>query len=233
MNNVDLISEGLWDHYSGLPNPSWYRYKKELANEEKDTEDIIDFGNINGEIQTQEKKYMGFVKTSLIPTYDQNLRVYLFDDVPEFLPSYSPIEMVEAGVFGGNYFGNIEVKQNWVEYVPQEFLDECNTSKLISPQYNKRLNKYGVACGMDYQGWIDSGGIKEQDPYGWFNWYINFYYGRRSLDDDRQISRWRSFVGRHSGMLKSICLKKKTPVSDESISPKTRQGLLHWSYVIN
>ena len=55
MNNVDLISKELWDHYSGLPNPSWYQYKKELG-EEEDTEDIIDLGNSNEEIQTQKKK---------------------------------------------------------------------------------------------------------------------------------------------------------------------------------
>ena len=159
--------------------------------------------------------------------------IYTFDDAPGFTPSYSPIEMVEAGVFGGNYFGNVEVKKNWLEYVPQEFADGCNTDKLINPQYNKRLNKYGVTCGMNYRDWVNLGWIKDQDPYGWFNRYINFYYGRRSLDDDRQISRWRSFVGRHAGMLKSMCLKKKVSISDESISPKTRQGLLHWAYTIN
>jgi hypothetical protein len=233
VDSVDLISEELWDHYSGLPNPAWYQYKKKLNNGKENEEDIIDLGNVNEKIQTQEKKYMGSVEISLAPTYDPNLRLYSFDDTPGFTPSYSPVEMVEAGVFGGNYFGNIEVKHNWLEFVPSEFVDKCNTNKLINPQYNKSLNKYGVACGMDYQGWINSGWIKEQDPYGWFNWYINFYYGRRSLDDDRQISRWRSFTGRHSGMLKSMCLKKKVSTSDESISPKTRQGLLHWAYTIN
>ena len=30
MSKVDLIEEDLWDHYSGLPNPSWYQYKKEV-----------------------------------------------------------------------------------------------------------------------------------------------------------------------------------------------------------
>ena len=39
MNKVDLIEEELWDHYSGLPNPSWYQYKKELIDEEEDIED--------------------------------------------------------------------------------------------------------------------------------------------------------------------------------------------------
>jgi hypothetical protein len=39
VNKVDLIEEELWDHYSGLPNPSWYQYKKELIDEEEDIED--------------------------------------------------------------------------------------------------------------------------------------------------------------------------------------------------
>lgn len=39
MSKIDLVEEELWDHYSGLPNPSWYQYKKELNNEQEDTED--------------------------------------------------------------------------------------------------------------------------------------------------------------------------------------------------
>ena len=40
--NVNLIEEDLWDHYSGLPNPLWYQYKKELEDEEDDTDISID-----------------------------------------------------------------------------------------------------------------------------------------------------------------------------------------------
>lgn len=36
---VDLIKEDLWDHYSGLPNPQWYEYKKELEEDEEDSAD--------------------------------------------------------------------------------------------------------------------------------------------------------------------------------------------------
>jgi hypothetical protein len=46
MSEVDLIDENLWDHYSGLPNPAWYQYKKKL-NEEKDTDSSIDLGVID------------------------------------------------------------------------------------------------------------------------------------------------------------------------------------------
>lgn len=62
-NVVNLIEEDLWDHYSGLPNPSWYEYKKELKDEEDDTDNDIDMGNLNKEIQeTQKKKHVGPIK---------------------------------------------------------------------------------------------------------------------------------------------------------------------------
>ena len=35
-SEVDLIEEGMWDHYSGLPNPAWYEYEAQLRNEEID-----------------------------------------------------------------------------------------------------------------------------------------------------------------------------------------------------
>jgi len=37
MSKIDLIEEDLWDHYSGLPNPTWYEYKKQLEDEEEST----------------------------------------------------------------------------------------------------------------------------------------------------------------------------------------------------
>jgi hypothetical protein len=42
MNKVDLISDELWDHYSGLPNPLWYQHVKNLEDEEEDTSDSDD-----------------------------------------------------------------------------------------------------------------------------------------------------------------------------------------------
>jgi hypothetical protein len=50
MSKVDLIEEELWDHYSGLPNPAWYQFKKASINEEEDTEDSTDIGDIDGKI---------------------------------------------------------------------------------------------------------------------------------------------------------------------------------------
>jgi hypothetical protein len=50
MSEVNLIDENLWDHYSGLPNPAWYQYKKKLNNEEEDTDSSTDLGGINEEV---------------------------------------------------------------------------------------------------------------------------------------------------------------------------------------
>lgn len=36
MDKIDLVDENLWDHYSGLPNPAWYQYKKEQEDGEED-----------------------------------------------------------------------------------------------------------------------------------------------------------------------------------------------------
>ena len=50
MSDVNLVEEELWDHYSGLPNPLWYQYKKELEDEEDDTSDSSDLGTSNKEV---------------------------------------------------------------------------------------------------------------------------------------------------------------------------------------
>jgi hypothetical protein len=50
MSKVDLVEEELWDHYSGLPNPAWYQYRKKLSDKEEDTEDSVDLGDVNDEV---------------------------------------------------------------------------------------------------------------------------------------------------------------------------------------
>ena len=48
MSKIDLIEEDLWDHYSGLPNPTWYEFKNQLEDEEDDTFDE-EYGKRSGE----------------------------------------------------------------------------------------------------------------------------------------------------------------------------------------
>lgn len=128
----------------------------------------------------------------------------------DFKPDYTPLEMFEMGIFGGNYFKIITV-------LPKKFTN--STIPLIhldKPNFNH--NKYKVDCGTSLQWWQDKGLIHKDDPNGWVEWYIKYYYGRRHVDDARQIARFNAFKSRHGGML------KKYPDS-----LKTKQNLLQWA----
>lgn len=86
----------------------------------------------------------------------------------------------------------------------------------------------GVKAGQSLADWEKSGWIRAQDPRGWFQWYCRFYLGRRSADDDRQISRWSGVCGRN-GRFKKALVKKvlasggRDKWNDESVAPVLRQ----------
>ena len=67
-------------------------------------------------------------------------------------------------------------------------------------------------------------------PYGWFQWYFRYWLGRRSVDDERQIKRWKGIVSRFKGKLIKMIKDVNGNFNDYSISPKIRQILLNWGY---
>lgn len=160
-----------------------------------------------------------------------------FRDVVSFVTCYSPLRMIELGIFGLGYFGIRDVDKsslnNFLVSVP-EFsgqIDDEIKSKIYSDPQVFSQNCYGIKAGLDYSYWQDNEWIHPDDPYGWFNWYIQFYYGRRHEDDFRQIRRYRSFVKRHWGMLKGYCQKAGIPLEQaENRYQKTCQGLLQWGW---
>ena len=74
--------------------------------------------------------------------------------------------------------------------------------------------------------WENKGWIKPIDPCGWFQWYFRNWKGRRSEDDQRQISRWKRIVSRFKGILIRLIKNGKD-------SPKIRQVLFHWGYELD
>ena len=58
------------------------------------------------------------------------------------------------------------------------------------------------------------------DPYGWFQWYFRYYFGRRSVDDKRQTRRWKGIVDRFEAMLIKMIKDVNGEFDDYSISPK-------------
>lgn len=139
-----------------------------------------------------------------------------FEDKPKFKPCYTPVEMFKAGIFGGSYFQNATT-------LPVKFVAESESLLLSEISPHKRNNQYGVLSGSSLEWWLSQNLIHIDDPNGWVEWYVKFYYGRRHADDDRQIQRFRSFVTRHLGMLRGYQARGKD-------SAKTKQNLLQWAW---
>tara|TARA_Y100000389_G_scaffold128022_1_gene125368 strand:- start:2973 stop:3431 length:459 start_codon:yes stop_codon:yes gene_type:complete len=143
-----------------------------------------------------------------------------------FEPTLTPKQIFEYGAFGGTYFRPIYssiTKKNYKnQHKKFKFLSHIDDSKLIQSTYDKSINKYKVKVGTSLEFWEDKKWITSNDPYGWIQWYCNYYQGRRIPDEDeRQIKRWLGIKNRFGKWL--INLKKKN-----KDSPKIKQTLLHW-----
>lgn len=177
----------------------------------------------------------------------------IFEDYPNFRPNLTPEEVLRAGSFGGTYFRpihssitNMDYKDEAWKELPTEWLSGLNVKVLIaSPTYRKGVNKYKEKCGQGLDEWEGNGWIKKIDPYGWFQWYCRFYQGRRSADDERQISRGVGVMGPKGRWKNNLVNKLKSRVTnnknrqevervlnDYNISPKIRQLLQHWAYQV-
>lgn len=133
-----------------------------------------------------------------------------------FKPDLSPKEMLELGVFGGLYFSD----------TPKEFPKSWFRKAKLSPdgKRHKELNYFGVHASQPLSVWQAKGWIHPQDPRGWFQWYCRYYVGRRTDDDERQITRWLA-MRRHMTQIQNNCR-----VGDIACRPRQRQALMHWAY---
>jgi hypothetical protein len=134
---------------------------------------------------------------------------------PAFRPQLTPKQMLRLGVFGGKYLTDCrnEFPEDWF-----------TNAKLCHEQHDRRLNFFGVNASQPLSVWRKKGWLYEEDPRGWFQWYCRYYQGRRSVDDERQIRRWRA-VQRHVKQLQQNC-----PQGELDCRPRQRQALLHWAY---
>jgi hypothetical protein len=152
-----------------------------------------------------------------------------FDDYPEFRPNLTPREIIELGSFGGTYWRPIcsaitgKCYKDEYKKLPRSYWVGIPLNKMTRPweDYDKNINKYGVKVGTTLEFWEKKGWITKYDPYGAYQWYCHFYYGRRTPDDKRQINRWIGVKNRFLPRLKKL-------VSEGKDSPKIRQTLLHW-----
>ena len=163
----------------------------------------------------------------------------IFKDYPDFRPNLTPEEIFRQGAFGGTYWRPISsgvtgksYKDAHLEF-PKKWWADIPDDMLISPTCNPSVNKYRDTSGTSLRFWESKKWIRDQDPYGWVQWYSRFYRGRRSPDDVRQINRWKAFAGpkgRFRRWLVNLVKKRGTTYDDVTVSPKIRQGLHQWAY---
>jgi len=165
----------------------------------------------------------------------------VFKDYHEFRPNLTPREIFKLGSFGGTYWRDIYSKvtkknyknmhlkypKSWWSGIHEDYLT------LDWEDYDKNINKYGVKVGTTLEFWESKGWIKASQPYGWVEWYCDFYNGKRGADDERQIKRWVQTAGPNSRFRRALIneiLRKNKKYNDFTISPKRRQTLQHWGY---
>ena len=135
-----------------------------------------------------------------------------------FGPSYTPMEMLDLGIFEGLYTAAIA-------NIPSKY----KSHKKVLPRGSKpdiSLNRFKVKSRQSLLEWQEKGWTTEASPLGWWEWYIKYFEGRRiSAEDRMQINRFRSFVARHQGQ---IVISGR--LRDLSVRTKQRQGLLQWGW---
>ena len=133
----------------------------------------------------------------------------------DFKPELTPKQMLQMGIFGGEYFADrpSDIPKDWFEEVK------------LSDKSDPKLNYFGVPASQPLKVWQQKGWIDERDPRGWFQWYCRYYLGRREPEYDTwQIKRWKA-IRRHVGQIKANCMP-----GDINCRPRQRQALLHWAY---
>ncbi len=165
----------------------------------------------------------------------------IFKDYPNFKPNLTPKEMFQMGSFGGTYWREIfscitnKCYKNQHKKYPKSWWRDIPESWLTTEwdNYDKKINFYGVKVGTTLEFWEEKEWITKNHPYGWVQWYCDFYNGKRCVDDDWQIKRWQNTAGPNSRFrraLINLIKKNKTKYNDYKISPKIRQTLQHWGY---
>jgi hypothetical protein len=169
----------------------------------------------------------------------QKKRKTKFKDYPDFRPNLTPRDMFTLGSFGGTYWRPIKsgvtgksYKNEHVKY-PKSWWKGIPEAHLTSDTCDVSINKYKVSVGTSLEFWESKNWINKLHPYGWVQWYCDFYQGKRGSDDERQIQRWKNLAGprgRFMRFLVTQIVKKGAKWNDETVSPKIRQVLQHWGY---
>lgn len=157
----------------------------------------------------------------------------------DFYPYLTPSDILKNGAFGGSYFGIEDLKGDYdYQSLFLETLSDVPAKYYLGDKYRPKMNMFKVRSGMNYDYWTEMNWMHPDDPYGWFEWYLKYFNGRRHEDDDRQIRRWQDFCGVNGRWRKRIYQRIYETggwgaLANQDVSPRIQQSLLHWGYMVN
>ena len=166
---------------------------------------------------------------------------YHFEDYPEFKPNLSPREVFLMGAFGGTYWRPISSKlsnkthENQHKKYPDSWWEGIPDDRLARPieKYDRNINSYKIKVGQSTDFCEKNGWATPQHPYGWFQWYCDFFTGERSQYDKKMVNLWLLYSGPDGGIrkwLSRLIREKSDDYKDPTVAPSLRQCLLHWGY---
>src|SRR5574343_344141 len=136
----------------------------------------------------------------------------------DFKPDLTPKQMLEMGVFGGDYM------RDCTKEYPKDWFQKAKLAPKNIKKHLAELNYFKINASQPLSVWRKKGWIHKDDPRGWFEWYCRYYMGRRHEDDERQIKRWKA-IRRHIAQVAKNCR-----AGDLNCRRKQRQAILHWAY---
>ena len=148
-----------------------------------------------------------------------------FSSYPEFTPNLTPSQVIQLGSFGGGYFrpifSDVLNKTLVTDYKRFNFLNKFDKKLYLNKDYQKNINYHKVICGTTLAYWQVKKWIKPCNPRGWFEWYCDFYEGKRGEDDSRQIKRWLKIAGSKGRQFRKF-----------NKGPACLQTLIHWAVFV-
>ncbi|MGL5934836.1 MAG: hypothetical protein ACRCZI_04360 [Cetobacterium sp.] len=167
----------------------------------------------------------------------------IFPDYVDFRPNLTPREIILEGAFCNGYFRRVysTIAKRYLttdDYKKYPFLKDLPKELMITDidkKHDHKVNKYRVHASLPLIEWEKSNWIKGSDFRGNYQWYCEFYLGRRNKEiDEYQIKRWNGIAGEKSGRFRKNLIRQiydsKKKFNDASVSPGIRQTLHHWYY---
>ena len=149
-----------------------------------------------------------------------------FLNLPGFNPHYTPREILELGVFGGTYF----VKYRSQQGLPKELFEGLPTIKYDALVYDKNNNYFQVDAHQRRRDFNMPNDARVLDPFGWFQWYCRFFYGRRSSSDNYRLAQWKDELETIMFYITKACEVADKPLTDLTVEKAWRQQALNFGW---